>query len=268
MRVNNKLQKLNSILDKIEDAVIAFSGGVDSALLLFAAGKVLTGRLVAATYDSPIIPRSEIVNAQKLAGLFRVKHVIIKDEMLLSNKDFVANRPDRCYICKKEIMGKIIEKASEYNISTIIDGSNAGDQKDFRPGMQASKEMGVLSPLQEAGLVKDEIRFLAREMGIPVWDKPASPCLCSRIPYGDEITRGKLDQIEKGEKMLKGLGFSEVRLRHHGNLVRLEIPLARMNDLFYPQTLNALKKELKALGFIYITLDLEGFRSGSFNEVS
>lgn len=261
-----KLEKLKHFLQKKGSAVIAFSGGVDSTFLLHVARDVLGDGVIAVTFDSKIHPRREIAQAQKMAAFCKVRHLILKDDSLLSNGDFLSNPSERCYICKKIMMGKLKEKAKELGISAVMDGANADDLNDFRPGMQAAAEVGILSPLKEVGLGKSEIRRLARQEGLPVWDKPSSPCLCSRIPYGQPITLQKLDQIEKGENLLNELGFGEMRLRHHGDLARIEIPAAKMPEILGPDTLNAVTEGLKKLGFNYITLDLEGFRSGSLNE--
>jgi len=262
-----KLEKLKSILGKMQNAAVAFSGGVDSTFLLHVARQILGDRVLAVTLDAGIHSRGEINQARELAHLCNARHRFLRDKSLLRNDEFLSNPPERCYICKKVMMNKLKEMVKDAGINTVIDGANADDLKDFRPGMRAAAEMGVFSPLREAGLGKDEIRFLARKEGLPVWDKPSSPCLCSRIPYGRPITGQKLAQIEKGELLLNKLGFTEVRLRHHGDLARVELPAGKIHEIMAPEKLSAVNRGLKELGFFYITLDLEGFRSGSLNEV-
>lgn len=261
-----KLEKLKEFLQVRQSAIVAFSGGVDSAFLLHVAKQVMGDSVLAVTFDAGINSRSEVAEAQTLARSLGTRHRFLDDESLLQNDEFLANPPRRCYICKKVMMGKLKELAGNMGITTVMDGSNAGDLKDFRPGMQAAREMGILSPLQTAGLKKDEIRLLSRRAGLPVWDKPSSPCLCSRIPYGQVITGQKLNQVEKGESLLHEMGFKEVRLRHHGDLARIELPAVKIPEMIVPEVLNAVNRGLKQLGFKYIALDLEGFRSGSLNE--
>ncbi|MCF8010563.1 MAG: ATP-dependent sacrificial sulfur transferase LarE [Clostridiales bacterium] len=266
MSIEYKRSNLKSRLKELGSVMIAFSGGVDSTLLLYFARQVLGRQVAAASFDAGIISRRDIEIAREITRAYNIKHFLIKDDILLDRNEFTANQPERCYICKKVMMGKVKSKAGENNLA-VIDGANADDAQDFRPGMQAAREMGIISPLQEAGLKKNEIRFLAKEEGVPVWDKPSSPCLCSRIPYGNIITLGKLKQIEDGEALLHEMGFNEVRLRHHNELARIEVPLNCIGQLLSKNVLTEVKNGLKNLGFTYITLDLEGFRSGSLNEV-
>jgi uncharacterized protein len=262
-----KLERLKASLQRMKGAVIAVSGGVDSTFLMHIARQVLGDKAVAVTFDSPIHARAEINEVKEMFASGSVKHRILRDDSLMENQEFLANPPGRCYICKKVMMERLKLLAAEMGIATLMDGSNADDLRDFRPGMQAAAEAGVVSPLQEAGFSKEDIRFLAWREGLTVWNKPSSPCLCSRIPYGQSITARKLEQIEKGEALLHKAGFRDVRLRHHGVLVRVEIPAAEFIEILEPGKLDSVITGLKELGFHYVTLDLEGLRSGSLNEV-
>jgi len=262
-----KLKKLEVSLEKIDSAIVAFSGGVDSTFLLYMAQQILGKSVLAVTFDACIHSRRDIDQAKELAVDLKVKHKLLRDESLLKDKEFMANPPERCYICKLIMMSRLKEMAAEMGIAAIMDGANADDLSDFRPGMQATAEMGVKSPLQDVGLSKEDIRLLSRQKGLIVWDKPSSPCLCSRIPYNQAITVQKLKQIEKGEELLYNMGCGDVRLRHHGELVRVEVPRGKFKDLMEQETAADVVKGLQAMGFHYVTLDLEGLRSGSLNEV-
>lgn len=263
-----KYQLLLKNLKKITGLVVAFSGGVDSTLLLRASVEALGGdRVLAASFHAPIHGSRELSEIKELLKSFNCRSTIIEDNGLLEQDDFIANSSDRCYICKRILFGKLLDLARRENIPAVADGSNSDDLGDFRPGMRATRELNVISPLQEAGLTKHEIRLLSRELQLSTWNKPSSPCLCSRIPYGSEITEKKLRQVEYAENFLHDLGFGEVRLRHHENLARIEVPEDRIKDILKEDVLPRVKEFFREIGFQYVTVDLHGFRSGSLNEV-
>jgi len=263
--LKEKLNNLRKILSEMRSVLIAYSGGVDSTFLLKVAREELGERVAAVTVKSEIHYLSEITDAKKTARKFKVKHLFM-DIDILSNKEFVNNPPERCYICKKEIFSRISEMAKELNLNFVADGSNYDDLSDYRPGMKAVSELKIRSPLLEALLTKDDIRLLSKEMNLPTWDKPSNSCLATRIPYQDEITLEKLKRIEKAEVFFHDLGIKQVRVRHYNNLAKIE---AREEDMLLLIREDLRKKiiaKLKKLGFIYITLDLQGYRSGSMNE--
>ena len=263
--LKEKLNNLRKILSEMRSVLIAYSGGVDSTFLLKVAREELGERVAAVTVKSEIHYLSEITDAKKMARKFKVKHLFMYID-ILSNKEFVNNPPERCYICKKEIFSRISEMAKELNLNFVADGSNYDDLSDYRPGMKAVRELKIRSPLQEALLTKDDIRLLSKEMDLSTWDKPSNSCLATRIPYQDEITLEKLKRIEKAEVFFHDLGIKQVRVRHYNNLAKIE---AREEDMLLLIREDLRKKiiaKLKKLGFIYITLDLQGYRSGSMNE--
>lgn len=249
----------------MKSVLVAYSGGADSTFLLKIAQEELKDRVLAVTLKSEIHPLSEITVAKKMVQKFKVKHLIIDTEILL-NKEFINNPKERCYICKKELFSQIKEIAKKHNLNFIIDGSNNDDLDDYRPGMKAIRELKVRSPLQEALLTKDDIRLLSKEMDLPTWNKPSNSCLATRIPYGDKITLEKLKRIEQAEEFIHNLGIEQVRVRCHNNLARIEV---REKDLIFLLKEDLRKRiitQFKKLGFVYITLDLQGYRSGSMNE--
>ncbi|GAB4269383.1 ATP-dependent sacrificial sulfur transferase LarE [Thermincola ferriacetica] len=264
MAINNKLSELKNIVAAFDSAVIAFSGGCDSTLLAKVAHDVLGSKALAVTAVSPTYTQAEIEEAKKLADSLGLNHMIIYTNEL-ENPDFVSNPPERCYYCKKELMSQLRELARSKNIEIILDGANADDRHDFRPGQKASKELGVRSPLQEVGLTKAEIRALSRELNLPTWNKPSLACLASRIPYGTKITRENLDRVGKSEEFLLSQGFVPVRVRDYGPTARIEILPDQFTSMISKK--DVVLRKLKELGYIYITLDLAGFRSGSMNEV-
>ncbi|KJS12434.1 MAG: potassium ABC transporter ATPase [Peptococcaceae bacterium BRH_c8a] len=258
-----KLSRLQNIITDCQSVVVAFSGGVDSALLLKVAVDTLGDKVMAVTLRSMINPPGEVDEALLLAGAIDVKHVII-DFDPLKDEEFVSNPSLRCYYCKKKIMGLVLELARGQGYRHVLDGVNADDTGDYRPGMRAVRELGVKSPLLEAGLTKAEIRELSRRMGLPTSEKPSAACLASRFPYGTRITVEALQKVAAAEVFLRNKGYTQVRVRNHGDLARIEVPGAEITDLLMDKVIIATK--LKELGFIYVTIDLQGYRTGSMNE--
>jgi uncharacterized protein len=260
-----KLEKLEAIVRSRPRAIVAFSGGVDSTLLLRVCRDVLgPARVTAVTGVSPTYTDEEKRTARRVARGLGVEHVLIETGEL-DRAEFTANPADRCYHCKRELLGRIVELARVRGIDAVYDATNADDLSDYRPGMRAVEEMGVTSPLVLADFSKRDVRALARKLGLDAWDKPANPCLASRVPYGTPVTRETLDSIRAGEKYVRGLGFPVVRLRHHGELARIEVPAADSLRLLEPATARKIATRLRKLGYLWIALDIEGFRTGSLN---
>lgn len=261
-----KEQELQRILTGLGSALVAFSGGVDSAYLASAAYAVLGSRALCVTADSPSYPQHHRELALRVAGHCGFRHEFVQtDEMDLP--EYRANPENRCYYCKHELYTRLTALARERGLAAVVDGNNADDRGDYRPGRQAAREFGVRSPLDEADLHKDEIRELSRHAGLPTWDEPASACLSSRIPYYSEVTREKLQMIERAEQVLCGLGFRVCRVRHHGEVARLEIARDEMARALDPDLSATILRELKTIGFRYVGLDLQGYRTGSLNEM-
>lgn len=263
--IEQKLSRLYQILSGYESAVIAFSGGVDSSLLLKAVADTLGEKVVAVTVRSVINPPGEVDDAVKLAEAIGVKHRLI-DLDPLQYEEFVTNPPLRCYHCKKKIMGLMFDVAREHGCKHVLDGVNADDTGDYRPGMQAARELGVKNPLLEAGLTKADIRELSRRTGLSTAEKPSAACLASRFPYGTRITAEALKRVAAAEVFLRSRGFTQVRVRDHGNLARIEVPGEEIPGLLVDTAKIAAR--LKELGFTYITMDLQGYRTGSMNEMA
>ncbi len=248
----------------MESVVLAFSGGVDSTLLAKAVKDSAIDAL-AVTSSSETITESDLRDAVSIAKLIDIEHIVIKTNEL-ANPDFIKNSVDRCYHCKDDLLIRLGNIARSLNYKYIIEGSNLDDLSDWRPGMQAIKKHGVRSPLLESGLTKNEIRNLSRDLGLPTWSKPSSPCLASRFPYGIEISFKALQMVQKAEAFLKNLGFRELRVRSHRTLASIEVPEDEFNHFFDKELRMKIIKHFKSLGFKQISLDIEGFKSGKLNE--
>jgi pyridinium-3,5-biscarboxylic acid mononucleotide sulfurtransferase len=267
--IAGKSAKLKEILEQMESVAVAFSGGVDSTLLLRVARETLGERVLAVTADSETTPRHEMEEARRLASEFNVKHLVIQSDEL-KNAEYVRNTPEKCYLCKKSRFAAIAAIAKSFGLAWVADGSNVDDQGDFRPGMKAVLELGVRSPLLEAGFSKADIRALSKSLGLSTWDKPPYACLATRIPYGSPITAEKLRQIDAGEDYIRAMSISrQVRVRHYGDTARIELAPEDITRLLEIEMRRRVTAFFKNLGFKFVTLDLEGYRMGSLNaEVS
>lgn len=260
-----KRERLMDLMRSFETCAVAFSAGVDSTVVAKAAQLALGDRAVAVTGVSPSLAEGELEEARRLADWIGIRHQIIATDEF-SKTDYTRNSPDRCYHCKSELYTQIEQWAPQLNVHVIVNGANADDEGDYRPGMHAAAEHLVRSPLLECGINKTEVRQLAAAWGLPIWDKPAMPCLASRVAYGEEVTPERLAMIDRAEQLLRDRGLRTVRVRYHkGDLARLEVPAEELGQLVEGPTRQALVDGLKGLGFRFVTLDLEGFRSGSLN---
>ena len=266
MQTDEKWDRLRSLLREMKLAVLAYSGGVDSSVLLRAASEVLGPNLIAVTAISETYPPAELEPAKRFAVSLGVRHRILATEEL-TRDEFSRNAPDRCYHCKQELFGKLRQIADAEGIAYILDGTNIDDHRDHRPGRKAAGEFSVRSPLAEAGLTKQEVRALARRMDLPMWDKPSLACLSSRIPYGTPITLELLKNIQAAEDAIHALGIRQVRVRHHGDTARIEVEQDDLARLAAGDVRQQIVDVFKELGYVYICLDLEGYRTGSLNAV-
>jgi pyridinium-3,5-biscarboxylic acid mononucleotide sulfurtransferase len=263
--LRTKLERVRAIFAPMPSVMVAFSGGVDSTLVLKLAHRALGDRVLALTTTSPTMPDEDRVSALEMARMIGARHIVI-DSNELEIPGYAANPVNRCYLCKSNLFTICEARARELGIGEIADGLNLDDLGDYRPGMRAAGERHIRHPLVEAELSKAEVRELSRALGLPTWDRPASPCLSSRFPYGTEITPEGLRRVAAGERALHALGFKVARVRYHGHVARIEVEQGEIARLLEPATRDVIDRELKAAGFRFVTVDLRGFRSGSLNE--
>jgi uncharacterized protein len=261
-----KEQGLRALLREMRSVVVAYSGGVDSSYVALVATEELNDRALCVTGDSPSLAEHQREQAREIARRFNFRHEIIRTEEL-DDPQYAANPANRCYFCKTELYAKLSPLARERGIEFVVDGSTTDDLGDYRPGRVAATEHNVRSPLVEVGMTKDEVRALSRRANLPTWDAPASPCLSSRIAYGTQVTIKRLREVETGEGVMRALGFREFRVRHHDELVRIEVAPAELDRALSREVADELARRFRALGFRYVTLDLHGYRTGAMNEI-
>ncbi|MDR2020056.1 MAG: ATP-dependent sacrificial sulfur transferase LarE [Treponema sp.] len=264
--IDEKYRRLLDLIAARKSAAVAFSGGVDSSFLCYAAAAALGRKALAVTILSPMLPESERNSAAETARLIGIDHIFIEESAI--DEEVAANSRERCYFCKKLEFAAVIGAAERRGIYTVLDGSNLDDLGDYRPGLKALEELGVLSPLREAGLTKEEIRELSRRFKLPTWDKPAFACLASRIPYGERIDREKLRRVERAEDALRSRGFRQFRVRSHGDLARIEVAPEERRLFFDEAALDSISRTLKDFGFIYVAFEAEGYAMGNMNRAA
>jgi uncharacterized protein len=264
-QLETKLDRLRALFVPMESVIVAFSGGVDSSFVLKVAHDTIGTRALALTTTSPTMPVEDLDSARAMAALIGARHLMVESNEL-EIPGYAANPLNRCYLCKNNLFTVSEAKAAELGIEHVVDGLNLDDLQDYRPGIQAAAQKGVRHPLVEAELGKAEIRELSRALNLPTWDRPASPCLSSRFPYGTTITVEGLDQVSRGEQLLRRLGFKLVRVRYHGDVARLELGRDEMHRMLEPDLADLIAREFRTIGFRFVTLDLKGYRSGSLNE--
>jgi uncharacterized protein len=262
---STKLKSLEAILYDMRSVLVAYSGGTDSTFLLKVASNILGDRTIAVTASSVTYPPGELQEARHNAEIIGIKHLIVSTNEF-DDPNFTSNTPDRCYYCKKELFTKLFELAQQHSLNYVIDGSTCDDEKDFRPGTRAAVEFRVRSPLKDAGFTKEEIRAHSKDMHLPTWDKPPLPCLSTRFPYGTQITKEKVVRVGRAEEFLAGFGIRQLRVRDHDNIARIEVPRKDMPMFLDEEISKQIMENFKALGYTYVTLDIQGYRMGSMNE--
>lgn len=265
MNIHDKYTALQEYLHSLGSVAVAFSGGVDSTLLLRVSHDVLGDKAIAVTLSSPLMPNTELDEAKAFCTHNNIPHLLCEVDPL-NISGFTDNPPDRCYLCKRSLFTNLLALAHEHGLSHVVEGSNLDDLGDYRPGLKAIDELGIKSPLRHAGLTKAEIRTLSRELGLPTWEKPSYACLASRFVYGETITPEKLLMVGKAEELLLSLGFRQMRVRLHGDFARIEVMPEDFARIVQEDTRTKIYDQLKALGFSHVTLDLKGYRTGSMNE--
>lgn len=264
--LTEKFQQLQTLFSSMEQALIAYSGGIDSTLVAKVAYDILGDSALAITAVSPSLLPEDLEDARVQAALIGIRHEEVETQEM-NNINYTSNPVNRCYFCKSELHDTLKPLAISRGYSFVVDGVNADDLKDYRPGIQAAKERGAISPLAEVGMTKLEVRELAKKLGLSSWNKPAQPCLSSRFPYGEEITVYKLQRVGRAERYLRQLGWSNLRVRSQGDQAKIELPVEEIKNFILTTDLAILVHQFKAFGFVYVTLDLEGFQSGKLNQV-